>query len=333
MGTVIKELVKAGHELSVQLGNQLGMNDTASLVQRLTAQLDITAAALREMTKDRDAEHADVLAWEKTMFKACGEDGYKSVAEKFAEMEAKCAALAAENAGLNEKMNKLATWPGIEFYSSAWEFNGGDGDTALAFMCDVQTPYTDAFLAEVLEQEPVAYYFPGGEREIEQVSLPDDIDDGQKANCTPLYAAPQLPQPAVVDEHYQHLNELYHAQEKRLFKIAQRIKGPSFDKYAYSPSQAIDVLESAIFGEREDDGRAAMLQGAEPMQGWIPCSERMPEEVGRYWCYVEEQNSLGKSHYQWNCSWNGDRWWVESENGGRVTHWMPLPAAPQQEVR
>ena len=70
-----------------------------------------------------------------------------------------------------------------------------------------------------------------------------------------------------------------------------------------------------------------------PVQGWIPCSERMPEEVGRYWCYVEEQNSLGKSHYQWNCSWNGDRWWVESENGGRVTHWMPLQAAPQQEVK
>ncbi|WP_423957412.1 hypothetical protein [Citrobacter freundii] len=96
---------------------------------------------------------------------------------KFSELEDKCAALAAklkqsqidagcykhgmeasnarlvqvaaENAGLNEKMNKLATWPGIEFYSSAWEFNGGDGDTALEFMCDVKTPATDAFLAEV----------------------------------------------------------------------------------------------------------------------------------------------------------------------------------------
>ena len=63
--------------------------------------------------------------------------------------------------------------------------------------------------------------------------------------------------------------------------------------------------------------------------GWIPVSERMPDEIGRYWCYVEEQNSLGKSHYQWNCAWNDDLWWVESENGGRVTHWMPLPAAPK----
>ncbi len=64
-------------------------------------------------------------------------------------MRDKCAELAAENAGLNEKMNKLATWPGIEFYSSAWEFNNGDGNAALEFMCDVQTPATDAFLAEV----------------------------------------------------------------------------------------------------------------------------------------------------------------------------------------
>ncbi|HFE8995022.1 TPA: DUF551 domain-containing protein [Raoultella ornithinolytica] len=68
----------------------------------------------------------------------------------------------------------------------------------------------------------------------------------------------------------------------------------------------------------------------EIIPGWIPVSERMPEESGRYWCYVEEQNSLGKSHYQWNCSWNGERWWVENESGGVVTHWMPLPAAPQE---
>lgn len=66
---------------------------------------------------------------------------------------------------------------------------------------------------------------------------------------------------AQPDMNYQHLSELYHAQEKRLFKLAQRLKGPSFDKYAHSPSQAIDVLESAIFGEREDeDCRAAMLK-------------------------------------------------------------------------
>lgn len=101
MESVIKQLVKAGYDLAVQLGNQLGMKDTASLVQRLTAQLDITAVALQEMTKKRDAEHGDVLTWEKTMFKVCGEDGHKSVAAKFAELEAKCAELAAEREIVN----------------------------------------------------------------------------------------------------------------------------------------------------------------------------------------------------------------------------------------
>lgn len=77
---------------------------------------------------------------------------YKDHQAVVAELEAKCAALAAENVGLNDKMDKLATWPGIEFYSSAWEFNNGDGNAALEFMCDVQTPATDAFLAEVRAQ-------------------------------------------------------------------------------------------------------------------------------------------------------------------------------------
>ena len=68
-------------------------------------------------------------------------------------------------------------------------------------------------------------------------------------------------------------------------------------------------------------------QPAPVVSGWIPVSERLPEEGGRYWCYVEEQNSLGKSHYQWNCSWNEGAW-SDKALTGRVTHWMPLPAAP-----
>lgn len=47
-------------------------------------------------------------------------------------------------------------------------------------------------LLAIIDQEPVAYYFPGGEREIEQVSLPDDMDDEQKANCIPLCRLPLL---------------------------------------------------------------------------------------------------------------------------------------------
>ncbi len=102
---------------------------------------------------------------------------------------------------------------------------------------------------------------------------------------------------------------------------------------------AVDAVAAIAEVKGWNACRAAMLAAAPQLPGsepstvpgkWIPVSERMPEDSGRYWCYVEEQNDLGKSHYQWNCSWNGDRWWVESEGGGIVTHWMPLPAAPQE---
>ena len=64
-------------------------------------------------------------------------------------LQAKCAAMASENATLNDKMNRILVWPGIEFYSSAWEFCNLDGNDALEFICDKETPATDAFMAEV----------------------------------------------------------------------------------------------------------------------------------------------------------------------------------------
>lgn len=65
MESKTKELVKAGHELVVLLGNQHGMLDAASLVQRLTAQLDITAIVLREKSKQCDQLAAENAALKK----------------------------------------------------------------------------------------------------------------------------------------------------------------------------------------------------------------------------------------------------------------------------
>jgi len=115
------ELVKAGHDLAAELNASCGavnLRDVAKLITALTTQLDVTTAALRAMQSERD------------------------------QLAAQLADVVAENALLNVKMDKLATWPGIEFYSSSWEFNNGDGNEALEFMCDTQTPATDRFLAE-----------------------------------------------------------------------------------------------------------------------------------------------------------------------------------------
>lgn len=85
---------------------------------------------------------------------------------------------------------------------------------------------------------------------------------GDKApKWTKLYAYPVASE-TTPDEQHQHLSQLYHTQEKRLFKLAQLLKGPSFDKYAYSTSQAIDVLESVIFGEQYNAESGAISDGA-----------------------------------------------------------------------
>lgn len=78
--------------------------------------------------------------------------------------------------------------------------------------------------------------------------------------------------------------------------------------------------------------RAAMLQGAEPVSnrdelpdGWVACSERMPETDGNYWGWWSESKRQGPV------------WFIKSElqaqfQSSEITHWMPLPAAPQQEA-
>ncbi len=104
-----------------------------------------------------DAALANERVWETAMMQACGEDGPKSVADKFAELQAKCAALAAENAALKHAA-EFATAPDM------WEELGGNvmryqyqewyADRLKSAM---KTPATDAFLAEVRAQGVEAF--------------------------------------------------------------------------------------------------------------------------------------------------------------------------------
>lgn len=82
--------------------------------------------------------------------------------------------------------------------------------------------------------------------------------------------------------------------------------------------------------------RAAMLQSfgnSEQLNspvipdGWVACSERMPEQFKAILAF----NEYGEV-------WSGayDRYWnfyCDNLLVEHVTHWMPLPAAPQQEVK
>lgn len=76
------------------------------------------------------------------------------------------------------------------------------------------------------------------------------------------------------------------------------------------------------------------VQGA-PAAGreeWIDVNDGMPEEAGRYWCYVKHLTDTGFSYFQWNCDYNPQlRRFSDMtlKDGEQITHWRPLPAPPK----
>ncbi|MEE9860685.1 hypothetical protein [Escherichia coli] len=139
MESNIKGLVAAGHEMASELKAECGavdMRSVAKLISDLATQLEVQLVRANALAEDQQKAIESIKQ---------ADAAVKLAHEKFS-------ALAAENATLNDKMNRLLVWPGIEFYSSAWEFCNLDGNDALELMCDNKTPATDAFLAEVRAQ-------------------------------------------------------------------------------------------------------------------------------------------------------------------------------------
>lgn len=74
--------------------------------------------------------------------------------------------------------------------------------------------------------------------------------------------------------------------------------------------------------------------------GWVACSERMPDDEEDVLCFGQYgDNDIDEERYQfmgWLSSKGIKRVWRVSDGDSqnrraRVTHWMPLPAAPQRE--
>lgn len=61
--------------------------------------------------------------------------------------------------------------------------------------------------------------------------------------------------------------------------------------------------------------------------GWISCSERMPDNLIPVMVMYEDGE-------MWSAMWNGNRWddGTEYPDPHSVTHWREMPAAPKQEV-
>ncbi|MBY7532451.1 ead/Ea22-like family protein [Escherichia coli] len=78
------------------------------------------------------------------------------------------------------------------------------------------------------------------------------------------------------------------------------------------------------------------LSGNYPVtpDGWISCSERMPNDKQFVWCWGKSYGWTECDTFEgyYDCSRN--KWWAVTDNGeepaSKVTHWMPLPEPPQE---
>ncbi|MEP9338670.1 DUF551 domain-containing protein [Enterobacter kobei] len=108
---------------------------------------------------------------------------------------------------------------------------------------------------------------------------------------------------------------------------------PTFDEWLeIRGNKPLGWVKDAM-RESYDACRAAMLQGADgnsPVipDGWVACSERMPD--GMQTVITSNGFDIGQG---W---WDGEGWNsfdLHDVVPGEVTHWMPLPVAPQQDVK
>ncbi|HAI2346002.1 TPA: DUF551 domain-containing protein, partial [Escherichia coli] len=205
-----------------------------------------------------------------------------------------------------------------------------------------------------LEAEPVAYIFkhPAGKL---FWALTDESNKEQ-ADVIPVYAA--APASVVPDNASEPLAYAY----KELTPEIMRNHLAVFERYGIAPndsSTTIQALRIALDGIERSD---AMLHGAEPVSqtyklnqlsgnspatpdGWISCSERMPE-MGERQCYVLAADFI--NNYPPNIpntqvgvygDWfnDGNPTWDDGDGEDlylkEVTHWMPLPEPPQEVNR
>lgn len=203
-----------------------------------------------------------------------------------------------------------------------------------------------------MEQEPVAF--------IDRANL-DYLESGADADVWPasgagsddvlLYAAPQLPQPAVpdiatVETTYPDVQTNW--QDAKMYAEGWNacrsvmLQGAEPVTTANKLRDAVDTIRNsgiAIDGEKILAERDA-LNSPVIQDGWVACSDRMPKKNDKVLIFIDfnseyvppsihDAEFTGSTFRRGGATVNV----FPLEDGYGVTHWQPLPAAPQQEVK
>ena len=78
------------------------------------------------------------------------------------------------------------------------------------------------------------------------------------------------------------------------------------------------------------------LSGNSPVtpDGWISCSERMPNDKQYVWGWGKSYGWTECDTFEGYYDWSRNKWWAVTDDveepASKVTHWMPLPEPPQE---
>lgn len=144
--------------------------------------------------------------------------------------------------------------------------------------------------------------------------------------CIAVYAAPPAPVVDADDNFYSWFGREWHEHYQQ-------------NQYTTAAKQMLGVMAESAW---KAGSRAAMLQGDEPVttanklpEGWVACSERMPERgVDVLACTISKIGGFEEIETaQWHGGMKGEQpVFITSADAIEPSHWMPLPAAPQQEA-
>lgn len=191
-----------------------------------------------------------------------------------------------------------------------------------------------------LEAEPVAYIgktmlgdIVSGVRCCGRVWAGDE-DRLSGESITPLYSSPQLPQPAVpdmatVETTYPDVQTNW--QDAKMYAEGWNACRDAMLQGARNhPEDNLDMVDHS--GDANDKGNSPVIP-----DGWVACSERMPNDKDYVWCWGRVIGWTEDDGFEAYYDATRNKWWAVTMDGEepvrKVTHWMPLPAAPQQEVK
>lgn len=195
-----------------------------------------------------------------------------------------------------------------------------------------------------LEQEPVhqACKEDGSWVDVK----PDDVAS-LKANgeqVRTIYAAPRLPHPApfVPEEMTPGMMRAVQLNSELGAYAVSNLSG-AYDLF----SEFWKVASSAAMlqGKSEQPQNAQqnipenIPGGNSPgiPDGWISCSERMPNDKQYVWCWGKSYGWTEYDTFEGYYDWSRNKWWAVTDDGeepaSKVTHWMPLPEPPQEVNR